>query len=179
MTTHPQELAERIEQSARRLFGTTELATQLALEADRYQRDAAAILTRRGVKRATLAFTGPTGHGKTSLLRMLVRSEEARERLAAGVRGADRTAQVVWVGPQRPDDLDPKHEAHVLCRGDELEDLGRPVALVDTPGFSNRHGSLARIAVDALTDADLHVLVVRRDQIERADVLQHGEHAVG
>lgn len=151
----------------------------MSLEADRFRRDASAIQTRRGVDHATIAFTGPTGHGKTSLLRLLVRASEVHGRLRAGVRSADRTQRVVWVGPQRPDDLDADHEDHVPSAPSALVDLGRPVALVDTPGFSNRSGRLVQIAEDALSDAELHVLVVRRDQVERADVLAQAERSSG
>ena len=179
MNEHPTELAERIRGSASMLFGAGELATSIGLEADRYARDADAIRSRRGVDVATIAFVGPTGHGKTGLLRLLLDAYEVRARLPSGVRGAERTERVVWVGPSRPNDLDPDHEDHVPCAAGALVDLGRPYAVVDTPGFSNRSGDLAQLAEDALSDAQLHVLVVRRDQIERADVLAQPDRSAG
>lgn len=175
----PEELAARITRSAERLFGNRELGTALALEADRYQRDCESIRTRRGLQGTTIAFTGPTGQGKTSLVRALIRDAALRERLPAGVRATERSTRVTWIGPQRPDALEAEHEDHLPAAVGQLEDVGRPIAIIDTPGWSNRSGRLVQIAEDALHDAELHVLVVKRDSIERSDVIGQAQRSAG
>lgn len=176
---HSEELAARITQSVERLFGGSELATTLTLEANRYQQDCLAIRSGRGVTSTTVAFTGPTGHGKTSLARLLIHDEAALGQLRAGALKRDRSTHVTWVGPRPPDAVNPAYEQHVFCSSKHFSDLGKPVAFIDTPGWSNRSDNLVQIAEDALHSAQLHLLVVKREGIERADVIEQSRRSAG
>ncbi|MEL6344701.1 MAG: hypothetical protein AAFV53_16410 [Myxococcota bacterium] len=171
MSDYTDTLSERVRNAARLLFGDTPLAATLTAEADRFQRDVASLESLRGVAVPTIAMVGPSGHGKSAIVRTLIRDPAVQEQIRSGPRPEHRTQKITWVGPYRPDDLHPGRERHVPATAAQMVSLGKPYLLIDTPSFSSQDPARTRLAEDVLADAQVHALVVKRERIESADVL--------
>src|SRR5687767_355312 len=133
----------------------------------------------RGLAEITIAFVGPKKAGKTTLLGLLIASEEKRARLKAGRSAEESTARPTWIGPNPPAGLDSARELMIPCHESELVDLGYRYSLIDVPGSNERHAARSDAARRALDSAVIKVLVVDRREIESREPTEYLGNADG
>jgi hypothetical protein len=121
--------ADSLENSIRVLFGSgsPQLRDFLATAAT-YREEWQALASNRGLSQPALAFIGERGTGKTTLIRLLTGDD-----LQTAVPKPETSGRIRWIGPRRPDTLDPEFEEYRRLQGDQMIDLGHPYLLIDTP----------------------------------------------
>jgi hypothetical protein len=129
------------------------------------------ILEDRSSGLVVVAVVGPTGQGKSWLIRQLVRRSPVAISIRSGNNANEATEKLVWVGPSPPADLDSSHEHYLFCKSSDMESIGTPYLLVDAPGSTDDRRVVASVAARALSLAAVLVVVIRRDQLR--------SHAVG
>lgn len=112
-----------------------------------------------------IAVVGPTGQGKSWLIRQFFHSPQVVEAIRSGNRLDEATERLVWVGPVPPADLDYRYETFLYCDPVHQVGLGFSYLMVDTPGATDDRSAIAQIARKALSLAGILILVVRRDQL--------------
>ena len=123
------------------------------------------IATNRGLPQVTIAFVGPKNAGKTTVLSLLVASEERRALLPVGEDAGHSTVRPIWLGPEPPSDWQRDLEDYVPCAEGELESLGFRFTLLDVPGLDERRPDHQIAAMRALDEAQIKVLVIDRSQL--------------
>lgn len=137
------------------------------------------LASNRGLARVTLAFVGPRNAGKTTLASLLIRDAGVRAELPVGVQRTQSTRRILWIGPERPADLDDAIEAWIPCPAESLEAGGLPYQVADVPGFNDRVAETRAAAARALEGALVHVLVVDERNLEAHEVHQYLREADG
>lgn len=112
-----------------------------------------------------IAVVGPTGQGKSWLIRQFFRSPQVMRAIRSGNQLDEATERLVWVGPTPPADLDYRYETFLYCDPVHQVGLGFSYLMVDTPGATDDRSAIAQIARKALSLAGILILVVRRDQL--------------
>ena len=133
-----------------------------------FQRGCDALAENRGLKMATIAFVGPKNAGKTTLISLLVTDENVRANLKIGDAAKDATTRPTWIASETPADRDRNLEDFIPCDEAELESLGFRYAILDVPGLDEHQIARRRLAVQALDNAHVKILAVRRGELETA-----------
>ncbi len=137
------------------------------------------ILEDRSSGLVVVAVVGPTGQGKSWLIRQLVRRSSVASSIASGNNANEATEKLIWIGPSAPADLDSMHERYLHCKSTEMEPIGSPYLLVDAPGSTDDRRGVAKVAARALSLASVLVVEVRRDQIRSEAVGMLAEASEG
>jgi hypothetical protein len=145
----------------------------------RFRLEAEQLAHNRGLAEITIAFVGPKKAGKTTLLGLLVESDDKRARLKAGRSSEQSTARPTWIGPNPPAGLDSSNELMIPCHESELVDLGYRYSLIDVPGSNESNTSRSDAARRALDSAVIKVLVVDRREIESREPTEYLGNADG
>ncbi len=165
--------ADRIEQASSAILGDSQRgetggAQRISAWVSEFRNQCALIEDSRGVGLPSIAVVGAKGQGKTWVARQMVLDPRVKEMLPSGVLSSEATTQIVWIGPQTPESLDPSQEMFLPCPATGLLDLKLPYYLLDTPGITDDNARAARIAKDALSLSPIKLFVVRRDQLRGA-----------
>jgi hypothetical protein len=145
----------------------------------RFRLEAEQLANNRGLAEITIAFVGPKKAGKTTLLGLLIESDDKRARLKAGRSSEQSTARPTWIGPHPPAGLDSSNELMIPCHESELVDLGYRYSLIDVPGSNESNTSRSEAARRALDSAMIKVLVVDRREIESREAAEYLGNADG
>ncbi len=171
--------ASRVEQAVLDLGAVDGPLASLPIRCAAFRRACGSLATNRGLSRVTVAFIGPRNAGKTTLAGLLVRDPHTRDALPRGCHPIGSTRRVLWVGPERPSDLDETVETWIACPPDALEDAVVPIQLADVPGFNDRDAAVRKAAERALEAALVKVLVVDERDLEAAELSVHLREADG
>lgn len=155
----------RVRTAAAGVLGDSDVGRVVMSLCDRHAEARLSVVRDRTPGAVPIAFIGPTGQGKSWLLRQLIRSPRVRGSIPSGNQLNEATEKLLWVGPAPPADLDYRHEVFVYCDAQDQVSLGFPYVLVDTPGSTDERSAIAAIARKALSLAAVLILVVRRDQM--------------
>jgi hypothetical protein len=171
----------RIEDAARRVLGHSAAAGEILRICAMARADLEDIMSRRGVSARVICVMGHKNAGKSTLCRWLLRREEDRERIDAGMGAGERhaTLKVSWIGPEAPGVLAGDEECVVPVAAADLEDLGMSYVLVDVPGFTDSHAGASRAAAHAYRMAEHVVFVSEWDQMESEAPLVQLAHCNG
>jgi len=135
------------------LFGRSSESGRYHELAKRYRDAWDRLASNHGLDYPAVAFVGPSGHGKSTLVNLLTgRNPAATERIR-------------WIGPHVPQDPHPQWEESLVMPAQEMPDLGGPCMLVDTPGkaWQPEGNSMFQTLLSA---ARLKVLVIKEPKIE-------------
>jgi hypothetical protein len=135
---------------------------QACLEYEQRSRD---ILLGRGLPSLTIAAIGGKGQGKSWVLRQWILDQRIRQQLPSGVLAHEATAELYWIGPTPPLELDRHCEKFIHCPEPALLDLSTPYLLLDMPGITDANPRAAELAHQALSMTPIQLLVIRRDQL--------------
>lgn len=161
-------IAQRVAEAALSVFGQS-AATHAVLDScRRYDLEVSNIVSSRGINSLLIAIVGAKGQGKTWVARQLVNDETVRSQLRSGDLMDDATTRLVWICASPPERLDSNGEIFHACPATSMFDIGRPYALLDTPGSTDSNERAAEIASEALSLAPIKLLVIARDQIRSA-----------
>ncbi len=161
---------QRVRRATRNVLGNTPLGQQVVALCEDHARSRAAILNDRAGGAAVVAVVGATGQGKSWLVRQMIRRSGTRELIASGNNLDQATEKLRWIGPMPPADLDASSEEFLMCPADQMEPIGTPYLIVDSPGATDDRQRIADVARRALAMATVLVLVVRRDQMRSHSV---------
>jgi len=161
------------------LFGKGELWQKSQAVSRQWLDDTAEILASRDVSSPVIAFVGQRNTGKSTLVRSLILSEESKQQVPCGISSANKTKKLYWIGNEQPRDLDPEREIYLSLKDDELEDLGTPYTLLDTPGSSDGEMNSSSLLKRAEDRADVFVLIAYSDQLEVEQVFTDIQPANG
>ena len=137
------------------------------------------ILQDRSGGASVIAVAGATGQGKSWLIRQLVRKSNIVSAIRSGNNADEATEKLLWIGPQPPADLDTRHETFLHCDASQMQSIGTPYLLVDSPGSTDDRRAIAGVASRALSLASVILLVVRRDQLRSEAVGMLAEASEG
>lgn len=127
---------------------------------------------KRGISIPTIAFVGPFNAGKSWLCRMLLQDEtQAASTFRAGT--GLKTELLHWVGPQRPEFLEPVSETYTRLDPQNMVDLGTPYQILDTPGSGDNDPALQESAERALRLAQVKILVTREERLRAEEYRQY------
>jgi hypothetical protein len=155
----------RVRTAAAGVLGDSDVGRVVMSLCDNHAEARLSVVRDRTPGAVPIAFIGPTGQGKSWLLRQLIRSPRVRGSIPSGNQLDEATEKLLWVGSAPPADLDYRHEVFVYCDAQDQVALGFPYVLVDTPGSTDERSAIAAIARKALSLAAVLILVVRRDQM--------------
>ena len=161
-------LIARVAACADSILGDTAAGREIRGLCDRYQDSHRRLTTDRTGGSAVVAVIGPAGQGKSWIVRRFVGDDGVRSRIRSGNHAAGTTERLVWVGPNRPVDLDERFEDHFFVPSERLADLGFDYTLLDVPGATDDRPEVAAVATRALASSSVLILVVRRDQLRTA-----------
>jgi hypothetical protein len=166
----------RVRRSAAGVLGDSEVGRAVRELCDNHADACRRLNENRSDGATVVAVIGPTGQGKSWLVRQFIRDENTAKKIVSGNNLEEATEKIVWVGTQAPADLDPRSEQFIFCRSEQMVDLGVRYLLLDSPGSTDDRGSIATIAKRALSMSSVLILVVRRDQM-RSDAIRELTHA--
>lgn len=109
-----------------------------------------------GLDFPAIAFVGPSGHGKSTLVSLLID------------RDLPEASRIRWIGPQVPPYPSSQWEECLVIQGNEMPDLGSAYTLVDTPGNAWRQNGEGTFQI-LLASSRLKVLVLKEAKIEAED----------
>jgi len=168
---------DRIESSVERVFEGTPLRDRLGARIARTRRELEEIGENRGVGAALISVLGTKNAGKSWVSRCLLLDEGDRDKIR--VSDEETTEKVCWIGPERPEDLDPHVEQYIPVSGGDLFDLGEPYQLLDVPGLNDMNDH-AREAARQLTAATaLRVFVVSTESWRDEEAYTYLEQSRG
>jgi hypothetical protein len=144
-----------------------------------FRRACESLAANRGMQRVTIAFIGPRNAGKTTLAGLLVRDDRVHAALPCGWTPGGSTRRILWVGPERPGDLDATVESWIPCRSESFEDAGTPFQIADVPGFNDRDAAVRQAAERALETALVKVLVVDERDLEAVELRSYAQETDG
>ena len=156
---------ERVMRCSRAVLGETEVGRQTRRLCSQQIEARRALLADRGDGRSVIAVIGPTGQGKSWLVRQFLQSSSVRDRVRSGNNRDQATEKLIWIGPASPLDLDSRHEQFVMCEASNMTDLPVDYLLLDVPGATDDRGVIAAVATRALSLSSVLLLVARRDQL--------------
>ena len=171
--------ADFVEHAADRLGSAWEGHAPLLDLCAQFRHACEQLASNRGLSAITIAFVGPKKAGKSTLLSLLIRSEEKRRRLKIGRTAEESTSRVTWFSAQPPAELDGGNEELIPCHDSELVSLGFRYSLVDVPGFNERDQVRSAAAVRALDTAVVKVLVVDSREVESREIVHYLGNADG
>lgn len=170
------EFLDRVRRSAAGVLGESDVGRAVNRLCDEYADACDRMIQDRNDGASVVAVIGPTGQGKSWLVRQFIGAPEAAQKIRSGNNRDEATEKLVWVGTLPPADLDPRNEQFVACGQDKMVDLGVRYLLLDAPGATDDRGVVASIANRALSLSSVLILVVRRDQM-RSEAIRMLTHA--
>ena len=155
----------RVRRCARSILGDGDAARQTIALCDEYQEARATLQSDRGDGSTVVAVIGPTGQGKSWLVRRFLSSPAVRERIRSGNARDEATEKLTWVGPKPPIQLDSRYESYVAASSSDMRAIPDPYLLVDVPGATDDRSAIAEVARRGLAMSSVLLLVARRDQL--------------
>jgi hypothetical protein len=165
---YQRQFGERVLGAVESLFPDRPIAAAVRTSAAQFAQEVDQILDSRGIPTQLISLVGPTGQGKSWLVRQLIQSATLRSQIPSGVLRSEATSQVVWVGPVAPEQMEGGKERWVQIPSDQLAALGVPYTLLDTPGVTDADASIADRTRALLQMSPIQILVMRRDQLRSA-----------
>ncbi len=159
------EFLNRVRRAASNVLSDSPTGREVLELCDDHDEARRMILEDRSSGLLVVAVVGPTGQGKSWLIRQLVRRSPAASSIVTGNNADEATEKLVWIGPSPPADLDSMKEQYIYCKASDMESIGTSYVLVDAPGSTDDRRAVARVAARALSLASVLVVVIRRDQI--------------
>jgi hypothetical protein len=160
--------SDRVASAVTQLFGDQPVAQSVLHACREFDRQRESIESSRGVELLTISLVGAKGQGKSWVARQLVRDQRVIQELRSGDLAKDATAQLTWIGPRSPEQLNPNFERFIFCNSEQMADISRPFMLLDTPGLTDADAQIAEIARQALSLSPIKLIVIARDQIRSA-----------
>lgn len=119
----------------------------------RYHEEWERLGSNSGLNFPAIAFVGPNGHGKSTLVNLLIGRE------------LPATSRIRWIGPQVPGNPHAQWEECRVVQQSEIPNLGAAYTLVDIPGIAwcTEEESMFQIL---LASSRLKVLVLKDSKIE-------------
>lgn len=173
------EFLNRVRRAATNVLSDSPTGREVLELCDDHEQARRMVLEDRSSGLLVVAVVGPTGQGKSWLIRQLVRRSDVAASIVTGNRAEEATEKLVWIGPSPPADLDSLHEQYRHCKAAEMEPIGTPYLLVDAPGSTDDRRAVAGVAARALSLAAVLILVIRRDQIRSEAVSMLTEASEG
>jgi hypothetical protein len=130
----------------------------------------------RGLAIPVLAFIGPVGAGKTSLINLLLNRAESN--LPTGESSGEK---LQWIGSVPPAGMEPAVEQFHRVSPDELPTLGQPYLILDTPGFGKSTRRLKEVTQRAFASTRFKILVLESKKLEAThwqEEVAHGDGSV-
>ncbi len=172
-------LSQNIADASACVFGQGPTTYAIHDACRRYDVEFSNITAARGIHAILIAIVGAKGQGKTWVARQLVLNDSIKSQLRSGDLIDDATTRLVWIGPHRPDELDPNNEIYHPCPSAAMVNLGREYVLLDTPGSTDADPQAASVAANALSLAPIKLLVIARDQMRSAASMQIAQRIDG
>lgn len=160
----------RLRRAAWNVLGDSDVGRRVRELCDEHDATRRSLTQPRTGGALVVALVGAAGQGKSWVLRQFIRDPAAIAQIPSGNNLDEATESLIWVGAQPPADLDLRQERYVACSPLQMQPLGRPYVLVDTPGATDDRRQVVEIAKRALSMAGVLVLVTRRDQMRSSIV---------
>ncbi len=160
--------SDRVARAVIGLFGDQPVAQEVLQACREFDRQRESIESSRGLELLSISLVGAKGQGKTWIAKQFIKEPRVVQQLRSGDLSRDATAQLTWIGPRSPEQLNPSIEQFVFCQSDQMADIGRPYLLLDTPGLTDADMQIAEIARQALSLSPIKLIVIARDQIRSA-----------
>ncbi|QDS90832.1 hypothetical protein EC9_50500 [Rosistilla ulvae] len=161
----PDRFVAGVRRAASRVLGTSPVGERVLELCDRFEAQRAAILQTRAPDAIIVGVVGPTGQGKTWLVRQFIEDASLRQALPSGDRTREATVRIAWVGPYPPADINDRYERYLHCEAEKMFPLGVEYLILDTPGATDQDPHVVEISKQTLSLASVQILVVRRDQL--------------
>lgn len=161
----PDRFVAGVRRSAARVLGTSPVGERVLELCDRFEAQRAAILQTRVPDAIVVGVVGPTGQGKSWLVRQFIDDAAVKQALPSGDRTREATVRIAWVGPYPPADLNDRYERYLHCAAEQMFSLGVDYLILDTPGATDQDPHVVEISKQTLALASVQILVVRRDQL--------------
>lgn len=171
-----QQFLQKVRRSAINVLGESDVGRDVLELCEQHGQARRMVLEDRSQGLNVIAVIGAAGQGKSWLIRQMIHNAAATRAIKSGNNLSEATEKLIWVGPFPPADLDRHHENFVQCPADDMQSVGMPYLLVDTPGSTDDRQAIAEIAKRALSLASVLILVVRRDQL-RSNTIAVSTHA--
>ena len=169
MLQDPERFAERVDDAARTIFGSTGEAGLAVRAATRRLREDCGRLRERGFgETPAIAVVGLTAQGKSWLTRCFLEdhpdNQSVRDEIRAGQNNEDRTNRLTWLIPPETHVSDEQSGDETFITAHHMLDLGASYQVIDTPGVydATAPGSLIHRAV---TSAPIKLTVVSVKQL--------------
>jgi len=135
--------------------------------------------SQRGINKKILTFIGHKNAGKSTLCKLLVLDEAAKQRIEAGTGNDNATTKITWIGDQTPSAINLDHEKIIPVNPESLIDLSAPYILADVPGYDDLN-EIARLAAKKILGMT-HVVIAATswDQIGDESYLRQLQHTNG
>ena len=169
----------RVRHSANSVLGDSQTGRKVLELCEEHGEARDMIMQDRSPGATVIAVVGATGQGKSWLIRQLVRRSSVSKSIRSGNNASEATEKLIWVGPMPPVDLDTRYEVFLHCEKSNMESIGVPYLLVDSPGATDDRRAIAVVASRALSLASVLLLVVRRDQLRSQAVGMLAEASEG
>lgn len=155
----------RVRHASDTVFGSTPLGNDIDDLCHQHTEARNAIIQDRSDGATVVAVVGATGQGKSWLVQQLIQRSSVGNQIRSGNNSDDATEKLIWIGPRPPADLDPRHERFISCPANQMQSIGIPYLIVDSPGATDDRRAIAGVAQRALSMASVLLVVVRRDQM--------------
>ena len=171
----------RVREAAESVVGHSRLGREIAALCDRHAADRNLIIADRSHGLPIVASVGPAGQGKTTLVSWLVSEtlENSKKTDQPEAQATPTTTvtqdhganpKIFWFGPNPPAYFDPKEEVYRHCQHTDMQSIGLPYLMLDSPGLNDEVESVRELAAKSLALSTVVLLVVRADQL-RSEVV--------
>ncbi|MEC8475135.1 MAG: hypothetical protein VXZ38_10820, partial [Planctomycetota bacterium] len=171
----------RVRDAAESVVGHSKLGREVAALCDRHTADRNLIIEDRSHGLPIVASVGPTGQGKTTLIKWLIddsiknsksdaESEEQNHSTTTVPQAKVTSPKIFWFGPNPPAYFDPSEEVYRHCHHTDMQSIGLPYLILDSPGLNDELESVRELAAKSIALSSVVLLVVRADQL-RSEVV--------
>jgi hypothetical protein len=162
---------DQVQAAVQQVFGDHPPAPAIRQLCRQVLDEAQLLLARTATVAVPVVLLGRTASGKGWLARCFLRDPALRSAIPSGQNSADRSAHLLWIGPQPPPQRD-EGEQYLPASAEQMLDLGVPYCLGDAPGFSTYGEGVERLHRRALASAALKILVLPQESLRDAGVVQ-------
>ncbi|MGV3484835.1 MAG: hypothetical protein ACO1RT_10500 [Planctomycetaceae bacterium] len=155
----------RVHRASITVLGDSAVGRAVRQLCDAHAESRRSIATDRTSGAMVVAIVGATGQGKSWLMRQFIKSPSVAAAIRSGNNADEATEVITWAGPIPPANLDIRFEQYLHCDSDQMQSLGVPYLLVDSPGSTDNRRDVAENARLVLSMASVLLMVVRRDQL--------------
>jgi len=160
----------RVRRATANVLGDSLVGRKIASLYDRHDSARRLLLEDRGNGLPVVGAVGPAGQGKSTIVRWL--TAQTRVKLDSNEQGSAQRAdsKMVWYGPNPPAYFDSLFEEYRHCNQSEMEPIGLPYLLLDSPSCNDDRLKTRELASKSLALSSVLLLVIRADQI-RSEVI--------